>query len=64
MQPLNQPIEMIDRERRAGLGAAWSARMTRLTGEDRQATFAFRVGFASQAAPASPRRRLKDVLKG
>ena len=53
MQPLNQPIEMIDRERRAGLGAAWGARMARLTGEDWQATFAFRAGPASQTAPAS-----------
>jgi hypothetical protein len=64
MQPLNQPIEMIDRERRAGRGANWAARMARLTGEDWQATFSFRAGIASQAAPASPRRRLKDVLTG
>ena len=64
MQPLNQPIEMIDRERRAGRGADWAARIARLTGEDWQATFSFRAGFASQAAPASPRRRLKDVLTG
>jgi hypothetical protein len=62
LQPLNQPIEMIDRERQAGRGATWAARMTRLTGPDWQATFSFRVGFASQSAPASPRRRLKDVL--
>jgi hypothetical protein len=64
MQPLNQPIEMIDRERQAGLGAAWGARMARLTGEDWQATFAFRAGLASELAPPSPRRRLKDVLTG
>jgi len=63
MQPLNQPIEMIDRERQAGLGAAWAARVARLTGDDWQATFSFRAGFASQTAPASPRRRLKDVLR-
>ncbi len=62
LQPLNQPIEMIDRERQAGRGATWAARMTRLTGPDWQATFSFRAGFASQSAPASPRRRLKDVL--
>jgi hypothetical protein len=64
MQLLNQPIEMIDRERQAGLGAAWGARMARLTGEDWQATFAFRAGLASELAPPSPRRRLKDVLTG
>ncbi len=46
MQPLNQPIEMIDRERQAGLGAAWAARVARLTGDDWQATFSFRAGFA------------------
>jgi hypothetical protein len=63
MQPLNQPIEMIDRERQAGLGAAWAARVARLTGDDWQATFSFRAGFASQTAPASPRRRLEDVLR-
>jgi nitroreductase len=63
MQPLNQPIEMIDRERQAGLGAHWAARMTQITGEDWQATFSFRAGFASEIAPASPRRRLKDVLR-
>jgi hypothetical protein len=62
MQPLNQPIEMIDRERRAGRGANWAARMAQFTGEEWQATFSFRAGFASQAARASPRRRLKDVL--
>jgi len=63
MQPLNQPIEMIDRERQAGLGRTWAARVARLTGDDWQATFSFRAGFASETAPASPRRRLKDVLK-
>ncbi len=49
-----------------GPGAAriGRARMAQLTGEDWQATFSFRAGFASQAAPASPRRRLKDVLTG
>jgi hypothetical protein len=64
MQPLNQPIEMIDRERRAGRGANWATRMARLTGEEWQATFSFRAGVASATAPASPRRRLKDVLTG
>ena len=63
MQPLNQPIEMIDRERQTGRGDAWAARMARLTGDDWQATFSFRAGFADKSAPASPRRRLKDVLR-
>ena len=64
MQPLNQPIEMIDRERQLGRAPAWAVRMARLTGDDWQATFSFRAGFATQSAPASPRRRLQDVLMG
>ena len=64
MQPLNQPIEMIDRERRLGRGTAWAERAARLTGDEWQATFAFRAGFASTKASASPRRRLGDVLMG
>jgi hypothetical protein len=62
MQPLNQPIEMIDRERQTGQGDQWAKRIARLTGDEWQATFSFRAGFASRAAPPSPRRRLKDVV--
>ncbi len=62
MQPLNQPIEMIDRERQTGQGHQWAKRIARLTGDEWQATFSFRAGFASRPAPPSPRRRLKDVV--
>jgi hypothetical protein len=62
LQPLNQPIEMIDRERQTGQGTAWAKRIAGLTGDDWQATFAFRAGYASRPAPPSPRRRLADVL--
>src|SRR5271166_4722251 len=62
MQPLNQPIEMIDRERQTGRGDQWAKRIARLTGDEWQATFSFRAGFASRPAPPSPRRRLKDVV--
>ncbi len=62
MQPLNQPIEMIDRERQTGQGDQWAKRIARLTGDEWQATFSFRAGFASRPAPSSPRRRLKDVV--
>ncbi len=62
MQPLNQPIEMIDRERQSGRGTQWAKRIARLTGDEWQATFSFRAGFASRPAPPSPRRRLKDVV--
>ena len=62
MQPLNQPIEMIDRERREGGEGEWSRRVAAFTGEDWQATFAFRSGYSAESAPPSPRRRLADVL--
>ncbi len=64
MQPLNQPIEMIDRERQAGQGDQWAKRIASLTGDDWQATFSFRAGYSSHAAPPSPRRKLADVLLG
>ena len=54
MQPLNQPIEMIDRERRAGLGAigrrGWRNSRARI-GRRR-----------SRSAPASLRRRRRRAL--
>jgi len=63
MQPLNQPIEMIDRERQSGRGAQWAKR---IASPDRRRvaspTFSFRAGFASRPAPPSPRRRLRDVV--
>ncbi len=63
LQPLNQPIEMIDRERQTGAGSPWAQRVAGLTGEDWQATFSFRAGFSSTKASPSPRRRLSDVVK-
>ena len=62
LQPVNQPIEMIDRERQTRKGDQWAKRIARLTGDEWQATFAFRAGFASRPAPPSPRRRLNDVV--
>jgi len=64
LQPLNQPIEMIDRERQTGQGGAWARRIARLTGDDWQATFAFRAGASLKNAPPSPRRKLADVVLG
>jgi hypothetical protein len=62
MQPLNQPIEMIDRERQTGRGTHWPERVERFTGPQWQATFAFRAGYAGETAPPSPRRVLRDVI--
>jgi len=63
MQPLNQPIEMVDRERQAGRGTRWASRVAQLTGPDWQATFAFRAGFSDHRASPSPRRALRDVVR-
>jgi hypothetical protein len=59
LQPLNQPIEMIDREGGAG---EWRDRIAGLTGADWQVTFSFRAGYPTTGAPASPRRGLGDVV--
>ena len=62
MQPLNQPLEMIDRERSTSRGDVWARRLAALTGPDWQATFAFRAGAPTHAAPPSPRRRLVEIV--
>jgi hypothetical protein len=62
MQPINQPIEMIDRERSLGRRGDYEALIDDLIGRDWQATFSFRVGYSARPAPASPRRRLADVV--
>ena len=62
LQPLNQPIERVDRERQRGVGQAWRDRVAELTGPDWQATFAFRAGWPTTPAPPSPRRALGDII--
>lgn len=63
MQPLNQPIEMVDRDKQTGRGDAWARRLAELTGPEWQATFLFRAGFAESVAAPSPRRALRDVVR-
>jgi hypothetical protein len=62
LQPVNQPIERIDRERQLGEGGDVAQRIAALTGPDWQATFSFRAGMSARSGVASPRRRLADVL--
>lgn len=62
MQPINQPIETVDRERQLGKDAKSEARLTEITGDASwQPTFAFRAGFPTREAAESPRRPLKNV---
>ncbi|MGO9357876.1 MAG: hypothetical protein ACLP1D_09385 [Xanthobacteraceae bacterium] len=63
VQPLNQPIEMIDRERERGRGTAWAERIAAFTGRDWMATFAFRAGRPGAVAPAAARRALSAVIE-
>jgi hypothetical protein len=64
-QPLNQPVEMIDRHHMLGrqdeFGPAL-ATFTRASGWE--PTFVFRLGYAEREAPRSPRRPLVDVVTG
>jgi hypothetical protein len=61
-QPLDQPVEMIDRnqmlERNDEFGPALAA-LARPEGWE--PTFVFRLGYAEREAPRSPRRPLSDV---
>lgn len=62
MQPLNQPVEMVDRERDLGRPPEAAATLARIVGvANGQATFAFRLGYAAREASPSPRRPVEQV---
>lgn len=63
LQPVNQPIEIVDREAALGKPPEMARRLMALAdGGGWRPTFAFRAGFAARSAPPSPRRPVKDVL--
>lgn len=63
MQPLNQPIERVDRELQLGIEPTFARRLVDLTGKrPNRPTFAFRIGYPIQNASPSPRRRLEQVM--
>ena len=63
-QPLNQPVECIDRDAMLGRPDAYRNGLVKLAGAPGwQPTFAFRVGYAETPAQLSPRRPLQDVMK-
>ena len=63
MQPLNQLPECVDRELQLGKPAAFAKTLAGFCGDSQwQATFAFRVGWPTRPAPASPRRALQSVI--
>ncbi len=62
LQPVNQPIERIDRQRQTGGSDDCARRIADLTGPGWQATFSFRAGYSDRQGVPSPRRRLEDVI--
>jgi Nitroreductase family len=63
-QPLNQPVEMIDRNQMLGRNDEFRPALARFAHADGwEPTFVFRLGYASREAPRSPRRPLEDVVR-
>jgi nitroreductase len=63
-QPLNQPVEMIDRNQMLGRNDEFGPALAALArAEGWEPTFVFRLGYAECEAPRSPRRPLPDVIR-
>jgi hypothetical protein len=63
MQPLNQLPERVDRELQMGKPATYRKVLAGISGDAKwQPTFAFRVGWPTRTAAASPRRTLQSVV--
>jgi nitroreductase len=60
-QPLNQPVEMIDRRQMLGRQDEFGSGLARFS-SGWEPTFVFRLGYAERQAPHSPRRPLEDVV--
>jgi nitroreductase len=62
-QPLNQPVECVDRDAELGRGDEFGPTLRKLARANAwEATFCFRLGYAKQKALPSPRRPLSAVL--
>jgi nitroreductase len=62
-QPLNQPVEMVDRNQQLGRDDRFGNGMQSLARLVAwEATFAFRLGYAKEPATPSPRRPLDEVM--
>lgn len=63
MQPLNQPLEMVDRERNLNRAPDTEQVVASLTGEPAwKPTFAFRAGYPARDGLPSPRRPVEQVV--
>jgi nitroreductase len=64
-QPLNQPVEMIDRHQMLGRQDEFAPALGELArASGWEPTFAFRLGYAEREAPRAPRRPVVDVVTG
>ncbi len=64
-QPLNQPVECVDRNAMLGRKDEFARALSRFAhAPDWEATFVFRMGYAQRPALPSPRRPLNDVVIG
>jgi len=62
-QPVNQPMEVVDRERTLNRAPQMAQVLAEITGDPAwQATFSFRMGYPTVEAPPSPRRPVEDVI--
>ena len=63
-QPLNQPVEMIDRNQMLERPDEFGRTLAKLAGATGwEPTFVFRLGYAKREALRSPRRPLEDVVQ-
>ncbi|MEE8303273.1 MAG: hypothetical protein V3S24_12655 [Candidatus Tectomicrobia bacterium] len=63
MQPLNQPVEMVDRERELNREPNAAQVLADLIGDPNwKPTFAFRAGYPERTVLASPRRPVEQVV--
>lgn len=63
-QPINQPIEMADRNRMLGKPDGFAPAISKFAGtQGWDATFSFRLGHAERGAAPSPRRALAEVMR-
>ena len=63
MQQLNQPVELVDRERQLAKSPMAADSLAKITGDKNwKPTFSFRAGYALNEANSSPRRKFEDVI--
>ena len=63
-QPLNQPVECVDRNEALGRSDTFQNALVKLAAAPGwQPTFVFRLGYAKEPALPSPRRPLNEVIK-